>query len=247
MVLKNGKGVLSAGLFVVLILLASGVSYAGGSDANGAKVYEQNCAVCHGDKGQGRGGPMGWFSGGGGEVSGLIGNQLNNQTFLSMASDDFLKATIMNGRPGRPMPAWNGKLKDSEVDDVIAFLRTWQKASSITLNPNPVWGDPAAGQELFAGMCTGCHGKKGEGTEFGPALNNQSFLSAASDDFILQTLKTGRSGTVMRSFLQGNYDAMTELEPYQLNNIIAYIRAWDKNAKSRLEPWLMEHGKKGKR
>lgn len=244
MVLKNRKGILAGGLFVGLILLASGISYAGGNSDNGAKLYERNCAVCHGDKGQGRGGPMGWFSGGGGEVSGLIGNQLNNQTFLSTATDDFLSKTIMNGRPGRAMVAWKGRLKDSEVEDVIAFLRTWQKSPSVSLDPNPVWGDPAAGKELFAGSCASCHGKKGEGTEFGPALNNQGFLDAASDDFILQTIKRGRQGTVMRSFLQGNNDAVVELEPYQLNNIVAFIRTWDKNAASRLEPWLMEGHKK---
>lgn len=235
------KGILFAGgLFALLLAVTSNISYAGNAD-NGAKLYAQNCVPCHGDKGQGRGGPMGWFSGGGGEVSNLIGNQLNNQTFLSTASDEFLKKTILNGRPGRPMVAWKGRLKDSEVEDVIAFLRTWQKVPAVALNNEPVWGDPAAGQELFAGICVPCHGKKGEGTEFGPALNNQSFLDAASDDFILQTLRKGRAGTVMRSFLQGDDTAVAELEPYQLNNIVAYIRAWDKNAASRLEPWLMEH------
>ena len=29
----------------------------------------------------------------------------------------------------------------------------------------------------------------------------------------------------------------------QINDITAYIRTWDKNAKSRLEPWLMKTGK----
>lgn len=246
MIVKSWKGILFAGsLFALLLAVTSNVSYAGNAD-NGAKLYAKNCVACHGDKGQGRGGPMGWFSGGGGEVSNLIGNQLNNQTFLATATDDFLKKTITNGRPGRAMVAWKGALKDADVEDLIAFLRTWQKVPAITLNPNPVWGDPAAGQELFAGSCTPCHGKKGEGTEFGPALNNQSFLEAASDDFILQTITRGRQGTVMRSFLAGNPDAVSELEPYQLNNIVAYIRTWDKNAASRLEPWLMEGPKKKK-
>ncbi|HBO84151.1 MAG: hypothetical protein A2073_08460 [Deltaproteobacteria bacterium GWC2_42_11] len=237
----------AGGLVTFLLVIAGGISYAGGNADNGAKLYAQNCVPCHGDKGQGRGGPMGWFSGGGGEVSNLVGNQLNNQTFLSIASDDFLKQTINNGRPGRLMPPWKGKLKDSEIEDVIAFLRKWQTGPAMALSPDPVWGDPAAGGELFAAVCVQCHGKKGEGTEFGPALNNQSLLSAASDDFILQTLRKGRSGTIMRSFLQGNNDAMVELEPYQLNNIVAYIRTWDKNAASRLEPWLMEHRPKGKK
>ncbi len=242
MSLKNW--IFAGGLLVGMLSAINSISYAGGNADNGAQLYGQNCALCHGDKGQGRGGPMGWFSGGGGEVSNLIGNQLNNQIFLATATDDFIKATILNGRPGRAMLAWKGRLKDSEVEDVIAFLRTWQKAPPITLNPNPVWGDPAAGQELFAGSCTPCHGKKGEGTEFGPALNNQGFLDAASDDFILQTITRGRQGTIMRSFIAGNPDSVSELEPYQLNNIVSFIRTWDKNARKNLEPWLMEHKKK---
>lgn len=241
---KSWKGVLFTGVLVAGFLVTNSLSFAGGNATNGAKLYAEKCVACHGDKGQGRGGPVGWFSGGGGEVSNLIGNQLNNQTFLATATDEFLRKTIMNGRPGRAMVAWKGQLKDSEVEDVIAFLRTWQRVPAIPLNPNPVWGDPAAGSELFAGICTPCHGKKGEGTEFGPALNNQVFLDAANDDFILQTLKRGRQGTIMRSFLQGNNEALSELEPYQLNNIVAFIRTWDKNAASRLEPWLMEGPKK---
>lgn len=223
-----------------LILVATVSAQMKGDPNNGKEVYMKNCVVCHGDKGQGRGGPAGWFTGGGGEITPLIGNQLSNQVFLATANDEFIRYTIENGRPGRPMIGWKGKLKDQEISDVIAFLRTWQTVPSIKLNPEPAWGNPVAGRELFEAICKTCHGEKGKGTELAPALNVQTFLDVASDDFIRQTLYTGRPGTVMRSVLAGNDDAVVELEPRQIEDIVAYIRTWDKKAKGKLEPWLMK-------
>ncbi len=37
----------------------------------------------------------------------------------------------------------------------------------------------------------------------------------------------------MRSFLIGNDDAVVELEPRQIDDIVSYIRSWDKSAKPR--------------
>ena len=240
MVLKKGV-VFAASFAAAVMLVAAGADVSkAASAANGEKLYQQNCAVCHGDKGQGRGGPMGWFTGGGGETTDLIGNQLNNQTFLAMASDEYLAGTIKKGRPGRPMPGWEDQLSDSQIEDIIAFLRTWQEVPGIALNPNPVWGNPEDGKVLFRGNCGACHGYNGEGTDFGPALNNQVFLDLASDDFIRQTIIRGRAGTVMKPFLKGSDLAVTELDPYQINDIVAFIRTWDKNATSKLEPWLLE-------
>lgn len=225
----------------LIVSLASAAAFAGDAK-KGEELYQNYCAACHGDKGQGRGGPMGWFTGGGGEVSGLIGNQLSGQNFLAMATDDYLRKSILEGRPGRPMIAWKGTLNDSQVNDIIAFLRTWQKPMThpIKLSNERVWGDPAAGKENFAMFCYECHGKNGEGTDLGPALNNQAFLDAASDDFIKQTMIMGRDGTVMRPFRKGDPDANVDMDDSQINDVVAYIRTWDKKAKQQLEPWLIK-------
>jgi mono/diheme cytochrome c family protein len=229
-------------VLISFLTVALSASLALAGDAKkGEDLYQANCSACHGDKGQGRGGPMGWFTGGGGEVTELIGNQLNSQNFLAMATDEYLKKSILDGRPGRPMPSWKGTLKDKDIEDIIAFMRTWQKPMThpIRLSDAPVYGDPAAGKELFNAFCYECHGRKGEGTEFGPALNNQAFLGAASDDFIKQTVMRGRDGTIMLSFAKGDPSANVDLEEEQIEDIVAFIRTWDKKAKERLEPWLM--------
>lgn len=87
-----------------------------GSAREGAELYAIGCAGCHGFKGEGSVGPA-----------------LNNQSFLKVASDGFLYETIKRGRPGTPMPSFSGTNKglthynDQEVQDVVAFIRSWQK------------------------------------------------------------------------------------------------------------------------
>lgn len=83
----------------------------------GAEFYALYCAACHGQNGQGR----------------LKGNatSLNNQDFLSTATDEFLERTIARGRPGTEMSAFGkkagGPLSSQEIKHLIAFLRSWQK------------------------------------------------------------------------------------------------------------------------
>ena len=62
----------------------------GGELALGLELYEQNCSYCHGDVGQGD-----------------AGLSLNNRTFLSTASDDFLRYAIARGRRGTSMGAYD--------------------------------------------------------------------------------------------------------------------------------------------
>jgi mono/diheme cytochrome c family protein len=80
-----------------------------GDSANGALVFAANCAACHGpDAAGGSVGPT------------LISAELKAQP------DDFFRQTILNGRSGTVMPAWQGRLSEQEIEDVIAFLRSKQ-------------------------------------------------------------------------------------------------------------------------
>lgn len=82
---------------------------AGGDPANGATVFAMNCAGCHGqDAAGGSVGPT------------LVSAELKAQ------DDDFYRQTILNGRAGTAMPAWQGRLSEQEIEDVIAFLRSKQ-------------------------------------------------------------------------------------------------------------------------
>lgn len=78
-----------------------------GDIANGANIYTQKCAACHGEKGEGISAPA-----------------LGNPMLLATATDHFLRYAIAEGRDGTPMVAFKDSLSDDELDDVTAFLRS---------------------------------------------------------------------------------------------------------------------------
>lgn len=190
----------------------------------GARLFEGTCSSCHGAVGAGMWGP-----------------QLNNPSFLRAASDGFLAGTIVLGREGTPMRSMMqghqglGQLEPDEVRDVIAYMRLWEGerrqptwTSGVELSEQAI----SNGKELFAGYCSGCHGPAGLGTQDGPkyyapALNNQDFLDAASDGFLLATIARGRRGTPMRPFGKGA-GGIVSLAPEQISDIVSFIRSWQR-------------------
>ena len=63
------------------------------------------------------------------------GPALNNRMLLQNATDRYLVESIKRGRRGTSMPAFaesrptHRLLSDGEVEDVVTFLRTWEKPS----------------------------------------------------------------------------------------------------------------------
>ncbi len=76
-----------------------------GDTKRGAAVYEKSCESCHG-------------------TTTTRGNALSlfNGELLAAASTPFLRYAIKHGRPPTPMPAFEGKLSEQELDDVVAYL-----------------------------------------------------------------------------------------------------------------------------
>jgi cytochrome c oxidase cbb3-type subunit 3 len=81
-----------------------------GNRERGAVIWQRDCSACHGDQNK-RGDAV----------------HLANQELIGTASDAFLRYAIENGRPGTRMPAFLGTLGATGIDDVVAFMRTWQK------------------------------------------------------------------------------------------------------------------------
>lgn len=73
----------------------------------GAKIYQDQCAVCHGEEGRGELGPA-----------------IGNPAMLALTTDAFLRYAIVNGRDGTDMPAFGKLLTPEEIDAVTAFLRS---------------------------------------------------------------------------------------------------------------------------
>lgn len=84
---------------------------------NGRKLYEQNCAACHGATGLGDG-----------EAGKSLSPRPANIAAFSktpMASDGYIYWTIAEGGVpvGSAMPPFKGQLKDEEIWKIITYLR----------------------------------------------------------------------------------------------------------------------------
>lgn len=190
---------------------------------DGATLYATFCAGCHGPQGDGRRFP---------------GHHpfpaVANRDFLATARDGFIAATIWMGRPGRRMPAWSensGGLSLEEVDAIVAHLRAVAgepEPQKIHASPRWVAADPDRGRALYEQHCASCHGVQGEGTD-APALRHPLLLAIASDDYLVETMLRGRTGTAMHGFGTPSLLYPT-LEPADVESIVAYLRTWE-NAK----------------
>jgi cytochrome c oxidase cbb3-type subunit III len=81
-----------------------------GDATHGSEVYNQYCANCHGQAGQG------------GKAGSVI-----NPDYLHLVSDQYLRSVIVGGRPELGMPNYQEFVKDhpmssDEIADVVAWL-----------------------------------------------------------------------------------------------------------------------------
>ena len=184
---------------------------------NGATLWGTFCAACHGPNGEG----MRYDAAAAFPAAA-------NPDFLAIASDRFLRETIAHGRPGRRMPAWGqgeGGLRPAEIDAVIAHLRVLGGGVPGAVESGPLrWvnGDASAGARLYADSCASCHGANGEGKE-GPALANPRFLAAASDTYLVESIRRGRRGTSMPAFGSAS-PAHRVLDDGEIVSIVTFLR-----------------------
>lgn len=91
----------------------------------GAALYKTNCAVCHGDQGQGA---DNWQKRG--EDGKFLPPPLNGTGHTWHHPTKILKYTINSGtgKIGGNMPPFSGKLTDAEIDEILVFIQAkWPK------------------------------------------------------------------------------------------------------------------------
>lgn len=181
------------------------VAAAQGEPRRGAALYRGHCAGCHGTRAEGG-----------------IGVSLNAPSFLGIASDQYLRDTILTGRKHTAMPAAYD-FSAGDVSDLIAFLRTFHPLKSTFTEVKAMLpaASKATGAKLYAARCSGCHGEDGEGG-IGSVLASDSFLAMADDRFLYRALVEGRPGTGM--------PAWRHLASADVADLLAFLRGWQKSA-----------------
>jgi mono/diheme cytochrome c family protein len=113
-------------LFIValcaLVHSTAVVAYAADAE-QGKKLYGQFCATCHGQSGKGDG-----------AAAAALNPKPRDHTdkeYMSKMSDDEMLKVIKNGGAsiGKSplMPPWGASLKDDQIQDIIAYVRTLSK------------------------------------------------------------------------------------------------------------------------
>ncbi len=183
----------------------------------GAGLFAENCAVCHGEDGQGR-----------------VGATLSKD-WPSIRPDLTVKNIIINGVDGTAMPAWGqakgGPFTDSQVEALVTFILSWQTGGYPQISPRPtatlaapitplpdVQGDPNRGAQLFASNCVICHGEQGEG-RVGANLA-KDWAGIRPDLSVQSTIANGVRNTRMPAWSQEKGGPLTSQE---IQDLTAFV------------------------
>ena len=87
-----------------------------GDPAKGKEVYKKTCIICHNPDGSG------------GKKLTPAGNpsrDFRNAAFWAERTDDQIRKTVNEGVAKSGMTAWKGILKPQQIEDVIAYVKTF--------------------------------------------------------------------------------------------------------------------------
>ncbi len=150
--------------------------------ANGAPIYTEKCAPCHGNTGTG-----------GGERSAQLPTPppaIGSAEVARQSTPAEWYAIVTQGNIEKLMPPF-ASLTDQERWDVVAYVYTLSAPQELV----------TLGQAVFQANCTGCHGEsgRGDGVRAGslsvpPAdFTDQSFMAGRSTASLFAAITSGKS------------------------------------------------------
>jgi putative heme-binding domain-containing protein len=126
---------------------AKAIKKSAGDAAEGKKLFERHCALCHGIDGKGGRGPA-----------------LNRARLPHAPDDAALKSVIADGIPPSMPEGW--LFDEDDLSNLAAFVRSLSKVP-----PDSLPGDAGRGAAVYAKSgCSACHILDGAGSGYGPEL-----------------------------------------------------------------------------
>ncbi|MFQ5431497.1 MAG: c-type cytochrome [Nitrospinota bacterium] len=209
----------------------------------GKVIYENRCIHCHGVKGRGDGPsskrlrpkPRNF-------ASGMY--KFTYTQFGKLPQDSTIFTRVSEGLPGTSMQAWKEILKEEEIWEVVAYIKTFSRKFArdkkrgrvpkpIEIGTPPQWTDAerAEGKKMFLDKCEKCHGKEGRGSgpsAFGltddwqdriwPRNLTKGWLYRGGNrpEDIFRNVSTGITGTPMPAFGEN-------LKPEEIWKIVGFV------------------------
>lgn len=156
--------------------------------AAAGSIFSNNCAACHGAKGEG---------------------QINR--FPNLGDDDWqwggnyeaIAASIRSGRQAA-MPPWGEILSSREIDQLTTYIQNLGAGNAAT---------GGAGENNYIAYCAACHQADGKGNEAlgAPNLADDIWLYGNSRVSISHTIAAGRNG-----FMPAQQSRLTDLQIHLL-------------------------------
>lgn len=158
-----------------------------------AALYHNYCSVCHGDQGDGNS-----------RAKGSLRPPPRDFTSAPSAQEltrDRMLSSVKNGVPNTAMVAWKAQLTDAQIASVVDYVRdTFMRPS--------VASDASRGRQVYARICSVCHGDRGSGSVWAsanlkPAPRDFAAPAAKTEltrDRMLASVSNGRPNTAMQGY-----------------------------------------------
>ncbi|OGS75671.1 MAG: hypothetical protein A2Z94_07725 [Gallionellales bacterium GWA2_55_18] len=228
-------------------LFIAGTAAAKPGDADkGKEIYDKRCTWCHGAEGDGAGAakdmlnppPRDFTSG---------NYKIKTSSFEDMTpNDDDIFRMIRDGMPGTSMPGWSDVLKEQDMWNLVAYVKTFagfDKPPATQVDFGTRISSSAEsiekGRKLYedGDRCVECHGKSGKGSaskrlkgdageRTWPRNLTKPWTFRGSDDpkDIFARISTGIAGTEMPSFADPkSKKKLTVEERWHVANYVASL------------------------
>jgi mono/diheme cytochrome c family protein len=211
---RSASAWLQAGL-VLLGAWLGGTAFAaerapGTAQQTPAALYHNYCSVCHGDQGDGN-------SRAKGSLKPAPRDFTSAQAAQELSRDRMLSA-VKNGIPNTAMVGWKAQLTEAEIAKVVDYIRdTFMRPS--------VAADASRGRQIYARVCSVCHGDRGNGSmwasaNLNPAPRDFSSPTAKEEltrDRMITAVANGRPNTAMQGY-------STKFSRAEVEAVVDYIR-----------------------
>ncbi len=181
----------------------------------GRRIYERECASCHGVDGRA-----------GTEVAKVLHpppRDFTDPIGMARLDDGRMYLAIYRGRPGTAMGGRGELLTPPEIIDVMRYIRSLVRP--LPAGMTPVLLDVRVGGQVYREHCVACHGEDGDGrTSLGQQLvprprdfTRAGEMASITDKELAQAITRGVPGTAMAS-----WDGVLNKE--DVRRVILYIR-----------------------